>query len=355
MGEVTRRRWLRALTWLAGVENHRAGPPATRRPRRVEIQGRRARLRSPRGPRALATGFEPHDAEPLSSDTPIRTLWAPVAADLVLMGKFDVDRHVRLRAFYDDSSQSLRVQGIQWYGRDPISRSLEAARLVAQHSPGLAPPVLGYGRLRGTDLGFLLEQTITGRPLNGASETLRALSQITRSLRQVHQALGIGAQPLSVVAGPSLAQSWQRSAGLLEVDDSLTETVTDLIVRDLQLDISFGHGDLVRSNVLTDGDRFTLIDWEHAGTRPVAFDLAKLHVNAGGASRATSVLGDALAGSVGAGPRRYSLAQQLALAHVCHVARHEVRAERARAAGRLAALRVRENRQLRAIAKLIDS
>ncbi len=42
-----------------------------------------------------------------------------------------------------------------------------------------------------------------------------------------------------------------------------------------------GHNDLLAANVIDDGDRLWLIDWEHAGLSSPLFDLANLSVNNG--------------------------------------------------------------------------
>jgi thiamine kinase-like enzyme len=44
-------------------------------------------------------------------------------------------------------------------------------------------------------------------------------------------------------------------------------------------EIVFGHNDLLPSNLIDDGERLWLIDWDYAGFSPPLFDLANLATN----------------------------------------------------------------------------
>ena len=62
-------------------------------------------------------------------------------------------------------------------------------------------------------------------------------------------------------------------------------TLADELERaQVPLPIIFGHNDLLPANILDDGDRLWLIDFEYAGFSTAMFDLAGLTSNAGMAS-----------------------------------------------------------------------
>ncbi len=48
-----------------------------------------------------------------------------------------------------------------------------------------------------------------------------------------------------------------------------------------KIDIAFGHNDLLAANIIDDGDRLWLVDWDYAGFNSPLFDLAGLASNSG--------------------------------------------------------------------------
>lgn len=73
------------------------------------------------------------------------------------------------------------------------------------------------------------------------------------------------------------AQERQSSDDLtawMRLNDQLEETVG-------QIDVVLAHNDLLSGNILDDGQRLWLIDWEHAGLGSAMFDLANLASNNG--------------------------------------------------------------------------
>ena len=63
-----------------------------------------------------------------------------------------------------------------------------------------------------------------------------------------------------------------KLSGLLEQADLLENTVGPV-------NLIFGHNDLLPANILHDGDRYWLIDWEYAGFNSPLFDLGGLASN----------------------------------------------------------------------------
>ena len=64
----------------------------------------------------------------------------------------------------------------------------------------------------------------------------------------------------------------QRLPGLLAAADELERDV-------VQIEVVYGHNDLLPGNVLDDGNRLWLIDWDYAGFNSPLFDLANLASN----------------------------------------------------------------------------
>lgn len=57
------------------------------------------------------------------------------------------------------------------------------------------------------------------------------------------------------------------------------ETANELEARTGQIDLVFGHNDLLPANFIDDGERIWLIDWDYAGFNSPLFDLANLASN----------------------------------------------------------------------------
>ncbi len=346
MPELTTHRWLRALLTLAVVERRSRALPQTLRPARLSISGLAA-YRQP-VPAGLPRGVVPTDP------TTERGIGAPVAADAVLIGKFGSRRHLRFRGFYADEGATVRVQGRHAVtGSQGIDRIVGAAPAVAAHSPGLMPRLLDHGSLPGGRTAYLVEETVHGREPRGRPEVLSVLGTVAERLHRVHSGVGVRHERLSALTSPHLADRWDRLAADGHVGPKDAREVRQLIARDALLEVSLGHGDLVSSNVLLTEGGLTLIDWEYAGPQPIAFDLAKLHINAGPAEPATARLDEALDGTVGRAADHYSLVEQLALAHVQLLSRYDARHARASAAGRVRELERQTQRRAQAVHQLL--
>lgn len=346
MWRRTTGRWRRAMSALALVEGRSPALPAS-------LQWRRFTATD-----AAAWGEPPHPLLPrgvLPADVedPV-TVTAPVSADAVLLGKFDRGRQVRLRAFYAEPGLSLRLQaGSRHPGRPHgVSRSVRAAQVVGEHRPELMPTMVDHGTLFRGRTAYLVEETVHGRSPRSPEEVFRAMAVVARELAAVQRAVGVSPRRLSKVVPEAFRERWRQAVADGHVPPKMAARVDRIIDRDELLEVSFTHGDLVSSNVLWVEDRVVLIDWEYADVRPIAFDLAKIHVNAGPAGPAVAVLEDALDGLVGRGEGHYSLVEQLLLAHVVVLSRLEARMERARAAQRLEPLRQQTHKRVRSMRAL---
>lgn len=342
MSERSSQRWVQAFATLALVERSSPALPTTRRMRRVVTDGSVAHL---------LDGVD----DPTPTGGTQRRLRAPLSADTVRIGKFDHGRQVRLRGFYDAAGLTVRVQAGRRDGSTShgVARSVTAARVVGAHRPDLVPRMVDDGTMLGGRTAFLAEETVTGRPPRNAPEVIAALSSVATDLGAVQQAVGIDALPLSTAAHPQLLERWRAVVADRQVTPALGAAVDRLIARDALLEVSFTHGDLVSSNVLRSPGRVVLIDWEYAGTQPIAFDLAKMHINAGSPGPAVEALDGALGRRVGHRRGHYSLTEQLALAHAVVLSRHQARSVRARRAGRVDALERQTRKRALALRELL--
>lgn len=292
---------------------------------------------------------------PPEAELAARALWAAVGADAVLLGKFDRPRHTRLRGFYVDDGLTVRIQPTNPTNpaRDGITRCVRAAETVSAHRPHLIPAMRDHGTAGRGRHGFLVENTVDGRTPRGTTQVAAAMAQVAAELFAVQQAVGIGSCRLSEVTHPQFLQRWQSVAAHGHIAARIGEQIEALITRDALLEVSFTHGDLVSSNVVQTAAGPVLIDWEYAGDQPIAFDLAKMHVNAGDAGPAVEALDAAWQQRIGHAHDHYSVIEQLALAHAVVLSRHEARAERAELAGRSEPLTRQTRRRARAIEELL--
>ncbi|MEE6288979.1 phosphotransferase [Georgenia sp. MJ173] len=347
MYERPGRRWAQALATLALVERRSTALTTAARWRQVVTAGPDAYLLP--GAEALPPSLAP------SGSPTRRPLRAPVSADLVQLGKFDRGRQVRMRAFYGAAGISVRVQAASRDAavRHGVARSVTAAQVVAAHRPDLMPRMVDHGTVLRGRTAYLTEETVTGRMPQDPAEVAVAMTGVARELGAVQRAVGITARPLGAVAHPRFAERWRAVVAGGHLSPALGAEVERLIARDARLEVSFTHGDLVSSNVFLDDDRIVLIDWEYAGEQPIAFDLAKMHINAGPAGPATDALDGALEQTVGHDRGHYTLVEQLALAHAVVLSRLEARLVRARQAGRLGPLERQTRKRALALRELL--
>lgn len=165
----------------------------------------------------------------------------------------------------------------------PVHHVFRRAELAAQraaHAAGLAPEIVH------AEPGALVMAWIDGRTLT--PEDVRdpaMLARIVPLLRRCHQEVGrhlAGPAPLfwvfhvvrdyarTLEAGGSRITS--ELPRLLAIADRLEELVGP--VR-----LVFGHNDLLAANLLDDGQRLWLVDWEYGGYNSPLFDLGGLASN----------------------------------------------------------------------------
>lgn len=342
MATLPRRRWKEAFRCVRAIERRSPVLP-DRFPRRrwslhrniavhADVQVRRLpRYLRPKGP---------------AGDH----LSAPASADLVRIGKFDIDRQVRLRAFYIDARQSVRFQA--GGPHDGVRRSLFAYRYLSKYAPELSPRVLDHGTVRRAP--YLVEEISRGRHPRGAEQLEATIAALTAGLSAVHAGAGVRDQPLLEVLGEGFAARLRNVIAVEHVDPAVDRVVEELLGRAGTVPVSLGHGDLVASNILINSDAVTLIDWEYAGWMPVLFDVAKVHLHCTDPGRAADLLEEGLRPTLRRGSRDYSAREQLALAHLRFLSWDVKRRRRAVAAGRLSQFEDMTRQRWRTVAQLLD-
>lgn len=163
-----------------------------------------------------------------------------------------------------------------------VMRFNEAAASRAAAEAGVSPEVVYAER------GVLVVRFVEGRTLGEAD--LRSAAMLDRFVPLLHQ---VHWQVARAFRGPALI-FWPfhvlRDYGrTLEEGESrhradlpaLLRIAEDLEAAVGRVDLVFGHNDLLPGNILDDGKRLWLIDWDYAGFGSPLFDLANLATNCG--------------------------------------------------------------------------
>ena len=161
-----------------------------------------------------------------------------------------------------------------------ILRWHELAASRAAHAAGISPAVLH------AEPGVLVLDLVEGRTFGPADVRQRHnLERILPLLRRVHRDLP------RHLRGPTLA-FWvfhvlrDYAAALADVRHRLVGELPGLLARAERLeravgpiDLVFGHNDLLAANLIDDGARLWLVDWDYGGWNSPLFDLGGLASN----------------------------------------------------------------------------
>lgn len=195
-----------------------------------------------------------------------------------------------------------------------VFRDRERAASIAAHAAGLSPEVVH------SEPGILVLRFVDGRTF--AEADLRAnVDRLVPLLKACHREVGLH------VAGPpnffSVFHVIRDYARVLEAAGSpfasgvpgYLEAARRLEAAQVPMPIIFGHHDLLPGNVMDDGRRLWLIDWEYGGFGTAMFDLANLSSNGAFGETEDSVLLDSyFDGKVTADMRRSFAAMKAASA-----------------------------------------
>lgn len=160
-----------------------------------------------------------------------------------------------------------------------IDRDVELAASRMAAGLGVGPEVVAY-----LDAGgLLLTRFVEGTPLSPRSLSDQAvLRRVAEALRRIHSAPAIPGRfdALAVVAGyldTARARGVRMPVGLAEAGRAVERIVATGITR-IDQPVPC-HNDLLPANLIDDGSRVRIVDWEYAGMGDPFFDMGNLSVN----------------------------------------------------------------------------
>lgn len=210
------------------------------------------------------------------------------------------------------TATEVRKRFVSW-DRGEAEREWSCLRVLAEHAPGLAPRPLRREIVDGAPV--VVMERLPGRPLGDGPLTPAQTASLGGSLRRLSdvplaavRAAGIGERSYGIsthaaTVGEWLADSYDLAAcqDPVLVATAVDRALTALATPDLLPEPEFrglGIADLNPANVLWDGERCRLVDFEDGGLSDPAYELAD-HVEHI-ASRLTGVYdAQALVGAVG--------------------------------------------------------
>lgn len=170
-----------------------------------------------------------------------------------------------------------------------VHRDREIMTARAAETAGFSPPV-EYAKA-----GVMVSRYLHARTFE-ASDVRDNISHITVLIRDFHQKMpryisgpGFMFWPFHVIRdyARTLREAKSRMVPQLPVYLALAD---ELESAQVPLPIVFGHNDLLPANLLDDGTRLWLIDFEYAGFSTAMFDLAGLSSNAGFTAKESDAL-----------------------------------------------------------------
>ena len=275
---------------------------------------------------------------------------ARVQAESVLIGKFDVEKEVRLRAFYPDRTLSVRYQ--TGGERNGITRNVKAHEKVHPYAPELMPTIYDHGTIRGGAGAYLVEDTVVGESAT-RSQLESLIVPLAQRLQKVHQGVGIQDRHLSKIVGGSYRVRWSNFVETQNIDATIDHAVQRLIDRNDLLEVSLTHGDLVNSNILVNDHDFVLVDWEFAEMKPIAFGMSKMIINVRDLDRVVQDMHSGLGGEIGTRDGYYTFREQIALSLVLTLSWHKNHLAKAKIAKRTDALARQTSKRLSTLKGLL--
>jgi thiamine kinase-like enzyme len=178
-----------------------------------------------------------------------------------------------------DATGKFVVRSGEDYPFHHVFRERELMTARAAASAGLAPEIV-YA-----EPGLMVSRFIEGRVF-GEADVRANIERIAGIVRRFHQTMAPG------ITGPGFA-FWvfhvvrDYAHTLRDSRNPLTRRLPELLAINAELEaaqlplrIVFGHNDLLPANIIDDGKRLWLIDFEYAGFNTAMFDLAGLASNA---------------------------------------------------------------------------
>ncbi|MGJ8616076.1 MAG: phosphotransferase, partial [Sulfitobacter sp.] len=161
-----------------------------------------------------------------------------------------------------------------------VMRFNELAASRAAHAAGISPAVV-YAEPALTVLQFIESRTLTADDVRAPDMLPRILDLIKRCHREVPKHLR---GPVLIfwvfhVIRDYCATLEERTSGQKNLIRELAQIGNDLEVAAGPFDMVLGHNDLLAANILDDGERLWLIDYDYAGFNSPLFDLGGLASN----------------------------------------------------------------------------
>jgi thiamine kinase-like enzyme len=162
-----------------------------------------------------------------------------------------------------------------------ISREVEHAATVAAAGVGVGPEVVAFLRRE----GYLVTRFIEGTPIAELDiHHPETIARVARSLRRFHDGPAIPGLfiPLRIVEAYRALAS-ERGVRI-PVEFELARSIgrrIELALLGNPMELQPCHDDLLPGNLIDDGTRMRIVDWEYAGMGDPFFDLGNFSVNNG--------------------------------------------------------------------------
>jgi thiamine kinase-like enzyme len=161
-----------------------------------------------------------------------------------------------------------------------IVRTTEAAANRAAYAAGVSPRV-HYAAANALVIGFIDARTLTPEDVRAPENHARLVDLIKRAHREIPKHFS-GPAPLFWVF--QVVRHYDRVLRELQSPHVSSLPAFGRIAERLEqavgpIDIVFGHNDMLPANLLDDGERLWLVDWEYAGFNSPLFDLGGLASN----------------------------------------------------------------------------
>ncbi len=161
-----------------------------------------------------------------------------------------------------------------------VMRFNELAASRAAHAAGISPAVL-YHQPGVLVLDWVEGKSLTAADVRAPGMLARVVPLIARTHREIPKHLRGPTLMFWVfhVLGDYVATLRDGQSQYVSMLADLSATAVELERAVGPIDVIFGHNDLLPANILDDGDRLWLIDWDYAGWNSPLFDLGGLAAN----------------------------------------------------------------------------